>query len=229
MSGDYLATMLALGVVGFDPAIALVALASALAGVRGRVLAWFLGTALAGTLVLGVVLALTAGRALAELDWQRLLRGSGWAALVEAVLAVGGAGWVVVRVRAGHGRPADGNGRRTTGSVGVAVGFALLLVVAWVVDPGFVAAVVAAGNTTSPVAVVVGMVVWLVVAQCLTIAVAVALTTQARDRFAARFSGAWTRIAPYRRAAVTVVIGGLAAAGALDAAWYAVAGRYLVG
>ena len=228
MTAGYLSAMAGFGLVGFDPTIALVAAASLLLGRPSRQVAAFLISAIVATPVLGTVLALTVGRALADVDWRHLLRTGWWPAAVEAALAVAALGWVAWRVR--RGVRADAHADRSTGGgLWAAVGLGLLLAGAWVADPGFVAGVVAAGRTGSVAAVVAGQLIWVAIAQCLSFVVLIALAVVEPERLARRFESVWQRTAAWRYRLFTAAVALLALALALDALWYAGAGHYAFG
>lgn len=97
-----------LGVIGMDPAGALLAAAALAVGSRTRDVVVFGLVVLLGTAVVGLVLSLTVGEQLLELDWAALLPRGGFRAALEAGGAVGLLGWWAIRRRPGRragGRP----------------------------------------------------------------------------------------------------------------------------
>ncbi|CAM3022046.1 hypothetical protein [Skermania piniformis] len=226
MTAGYLSQMAGFGLLGFDPTIALIAVTGLLTGIRPRDVAVFLGTALVATPLFGTVLAAAVGRRFAGVDWWHLLRTGWWPAVVEFVVAALLVGWLLSRRR--HGRTARAERAPRAGIAG-AVGLALVLVLAWTADPGFVAGVVASGRTDSVLAMVLGQLVWVLIAQCLSVAVLVAMTVTAPQRLAERFAATWARTADLRFRLVDLALAVAAIGLVADAGWYLVSGDYLVG
>lgn len=164
--------MAALGLVGMDPTVAVLAAASVVAGVRGRTVAAFLVTVLLGSWVFGSILALTVGRLVPDPAVLHAVRISWYRGAVEAVVAVAAVVWLTTRLIRGR-RPAKERGLSETRVIG-AVGVGALIVVGWLFDPGFVGAVIVAG-AAPPIVVVPGMLLWLLPAQSPTIVVAAAM------------------------------------------------------
>jgi hypothetical protein len=217
--------MAGFGLAGFDPAMPFIALASLLLGIHRRTVVAFVVTCLVGTWAYGVVLAFTIGHLHFLHSWVDHLRHGPTRAVLEAGAIVAGIVWLVIRARRGPKLFAEGKPRAT---VREAVLLALLLVVAWAADPGFVGGVVVAGREHRPAAVMLGMVVWIVCALWPMTIVIVALALGSPERLARAFEEWWDRIAPYRFWLLNSLIGFTMAALAADAVRYLSAGRYLI-
>lgn len=226
MSGSYLIEMAVLGLVGFDPSAAVVAVVSLAAGVRRRVVLAFLATVWFCTLLFAVLAALTIGQALSDIDWSALLREGSLPAVLELVAALGLAVWVWRRLT--HpAAPKESSAPRRSVWQAVLLGVGLAL--AWVVDPGFDLAVLRAGEVGGTGTLVVGMLVWSVVAQVITLGLFVALVWVRDPAAPARFlNPKWEATVDLRRRLVTSGAAITALILVLDAVWYLTSGAYLI-
>lgn len=225
MDRSYLIEMAVLGLVGFDPSAAAVAILSLAAGVQRRVVLAFLTTVWALTAVFAVVAALTIGRNLADIDWTELLRRGPVPAAIEIVLALALTIWVWRRVSRPVVVKESSAPRRTVWqAVLLGVGFAL----AWVIDPGFDLAVLRAGEEGGVTSLVTGILLWSVVAQVITLGLFVGLLVVADPAAPARYlAPKWAATAGLRRRLVTAGAALSAAALLVDAGWYLATGAYL--
>lgn len=234
-AGGLLLAALGLGVAGLDPTGALLAAAGLAAGARARAAVLFGASVLVLTAALGTVLSLTAGSALAGVDWTSSLPGGPVTAGLEALAGAVALAWVVVRLRrrADPGREeaaADAGrrgGARLASSAGM-VGAAVLFTAGAVLDPSFVGLVVLAGRDEPLVQVVAAHLVWSVVSQAPLLLLLVAVARGGHERAAALFARWWSRVRPLVRHLVTAALALLGTGLLLDAGWYAATGSFLV-
>lgn len=193
-----------LGLLGLDPAGALVAAVALAAGARDRQIVVFGAIVLVGTTLFGAVLTVTVGERLARLDWASLVPHGTLRAGLEAGAALVLAGWAAARISGGNAVSEP----RTmgAGSAGV-VAAAVLFVGTAATDPSFAALVVLAGREGSPGGVLVVNATWTVVSQAPLFLVVLAVL-RGRHRAAVdllqRLRGRW---APRVRAGVTGALG----------------------
>ncbi len=175
---SYVVAMVGLGVLGFDPAPGLIALAALALGARRRDIVLFGVLLIGGTAAWGVALTAVAGRAIRRIHWFDLAV-SPLGLLFETVVAVAIATWSVVvlvrRSRASSGSEVastqadpDGSDARAASRIAsgvVSLSLVALVFVAVVIgDPPFPAAVVASAGRTGG-EVVLGFLLWALVSQ----------------------------------------------------------------
>jgi hypothetical protein len=221
---QYWLDMAGFGLAGFDPTIPFIALASLLLGIPRRTVAAFLLTAAVGTWAYGVLLSLTVGHLAFVTTAVDHLRTGPTRAVVESAAIVAGLGWLVVRLRRGPKLIGEEKPRATV--VG-AVLLALLLVVAWSLDPGFVGGVLVAGRAHGLAEVMLGQALWVACALWPMAIVAVALVLGSPQRLARAFEDWWDRVAPQRFWLLNAFIVLSVLAIAADGLGYLAGGRYL--
>lgn len=224
-SAHYWLDMAGFGVAGFDPTIPLIALTSLLLGLPRRTIVAFVGTAVVGTWCYGVILSLTVGHLGVVTTTVDHLRHGPTRAILEGLTLVAGTCWLVVRWRRGPKLIGD---EKPRANVLGAVLLALVLVVAWTADPGFIGGVLVAGRAHSLTDVLLGQALWLAIAMWPLAIVVAGLMIGSPDRLARAFEDWWDRIAPYRFAALNALIILSLLALAADALGYLAGGRYLV-
>lgn len=217
-----------LGVIGMDPAGALLAAAALAVGSRTRDVVVFGLVGLLGTAVVGLVLSLTVGEQLLELDWAALLPRGGFRAALEAGGAVGLLGWWAIRRR--PGRRAGGRPRPRRVRVGLAGSFAagVLFIATAFTDPTFVAAVILSAGGGTVLEGGLGNAVWSVVSQLPLLGLMVALA-RGRDRVLAAVHRLRTRWGPRSRVLVSGAVAAAALALLVDVASWLVTESFLVG
>jgi hypothetical protein len=222
---SYWLDMIGFGIAGFDPTIPLVALGWFLVGMRRRTVAIFVATALLGTWIYGVALSLTVARLDVIRSAGEHLRAGPSRVVLETVVLAAGVGWLVARWRRGPAVARPVEPRATT--VGVVL-LAVVLVLGWAADPGFLGGVVVAGQHHGAVAVLAGQALWVACALWPVGIVVLGLAGGFPDQLALRFRTWWDRIAPERFWALNalLVLGMLAVAA--DGLGYLTGGRYLV-
>lgn len=225
-AAQLLATGAGLGVLGMDPAGALLAAAAIAAGARRRDVAVFGLVVLVGTVALGTVLSETVGARLGVLDWSTILPRGGWRAAVEAAAALVLGGWVIARTRRGPRPPREDGVRAGLGGAAISGG---LFIGTALTDPTFVALVVLAGRAGDPVATVLASTAWTVVSQLPLVLVVVALAGRRHRAMMAGLRRWRLRWAARLRALVTASLAVVAAVPAIDVLWWLLGGAFLVG
>ena len=193
-----------LGLLGVDPAGALVAAVALAAGARDRQIVIFGLVVLVGTTVFGVVLTVAVGERLARLDWASVLPSGALRAGLEAGAALLLAAWAVARVvrRSTSSEPRV-MGAGATGAVVAGV----LFIGTAATDPSFAALIVLAGREASPAGVVVANTVWTVVSQAPLFVVVVAVLLGRHRAAVDTLQRLRERWAPRVRVLVTVALG----------------------
>lgn len=193
-----------LGLLGLDPAGALVAAVAIAAGARDRQIVVFGAVVLVGTTLFGAALAVTVGERLAQIDWASLVPHGALRAGLEAGAAFVLAAWAGVRIVRGSA-VSEPRAIRTS-PAGVVAGGVLFVGTA-ATDPTFAALVVLAGRDGSVVGPTVANAAWTLVSQVPLFLVVLAVVL-GRHRAAVatlrRLRGQW---APRVRALVTAVLG----------------------
>lgn len=225
---EYLLTVLATALGGFDPAPMLIMAAALGAGVRRRHVVGATAALLAGTAGWGAVLTMLAGPRLLSVPWHRVLRYGVLAAWLELALGAVLAGYVVFRVvrrlRRGGTAQDEEKPRAAWGLYLTAVVFVAIVIFDVPFDLH-----VAAAATQGPVLAGLGWVAWAVISQA-PVTVLALLTLSGRQRGIARRMTAWWRtVSPYAWLAVTAALGLAALFLLADAGRMLLLGRFLVG
>lgn len=226
---EYLLTVLATGLAGFDPAPMLIMAAALGAGVRRRHVVGATAALLAGTAGWGAALTMLAGPRLLSVPWHRVLRYGAVAAWLELALGVALAGYVLLRVirrirRGGGSREAAEKPRAAWGLYLTAMAFVAIVIFDVPFDLH-----VAAAATQGPLLAGLGWVAWAVISQ-VPVTVLALLALSGRQRGVARRMTAWWRtVSPYAWLAVTAAVGIAALFLLADAGRMLLLGRFLVG
>lgn len=224
-SANYWLEMLGFGLAGFDPTIPLIALMFVLMGAHRRVVLTFLSTAVVGTWVLGVALALTLGQLTAIPRGLDHLRHGHVRADLEIVTVIAGVIWLGIRIIRG---PDDSEPKPPNATERGAALLAIALVLAWVGDPGFLGGVIVAGHSDNYLDVLLAMLLWVGAAQWPLIFVFAAMALGSPQRVAEKFNAWWIRTAPHRFHALNIGAAAILLALAVDAGHYLADGHYLV-
>jgi hypothetical protein len=193
-----------LGLLGLDPAGALVAAVALAAGARDRQVVVFGLVVLVGTTLFGAVLAVTVGERLARLDWASLVPHGALRAALEASAALALAVWVGVRlVRRNVVSEPRVMGAGSTGAIAAGV----LFIGTAATDPTFAALVVLAGREASPAGVVLANSAWTLVSQAPLFLVVLAVLRGRHRGVVSTLQRLRERWAPRVRALVTAVLG----------------------
>lgn len=193
-----------LGLLGVDPAGALVAAVALAAGARDRQIVIFGLVVLVGTTIFGVVLTAAIGERLARLDWASLMPGGALRAGLEAGAALLVAAWAVVRVvRGSTSSEPRVMGAGATGAVVAGV----LFIGTAATDPSFAALIVLAGREASPVGLVVANTVWTLVSQAPLFVVVLAVLRGRHRATVDALQRLRERWAPRARVLVTAALG----------------------
>lgn len=224
---EYLLTVLATALGGFDPAPMLIMAAALGAGVRRRHVVGATVALLAGTAGWGAALTMLAGPRLLSVPWHRVLRYGAVAAWLELALGAALAGYVLFRVirriRRGSGEEAE-KPRAAWGLYLTAVAFVAIVIFDVPFDLH-----VAAAATQGPLLAGLGWVAWAVISQ-LPVTVLALLTLSGRQHGVARRMTAWWRaVSPYAWLAVTAALGLAASFLLADAGRMLLLGRFLIG
>ncbi len=193
-----------LGLLGLDPAGALVAAVALAAGARDRQVVVFGLVVLVGTILFGTALTVTVGERLARLDWASLVPHGALRAGLEAGSALVLTVWVATRVV-----------RKNTvseprvmgaGSTGAAVAGVLFIGTA-ATDPSFAALVVLAGREASTAGVVVANAAWTLISQAPLFVVILAVLWGRHHAAVSALQRLREQWAPRVRTLVTAVLG----------------------
>lgn len=221
-----LGATLLLGVGGFDPTAALIAVAALAAGANARAIAGFGVVVMIGVPLFGSVLSLTVGVRLAAVDlWVLVPRGR-LAAVLALVLGVALLAYAVVRLLR---PPGSGSEKRTVRiGLGALLAAGATFVVSLLLDPVFVAMTVLAGRAHGPVEVVAMHTIWALLSQSPLIVLLVAVARGSQQGAVGSFQQWWARARPVPRWVVTgaLVVVGLTLV--LDAVWWFAAGHFLL-
>ena len=193
-----------LGLLGLDPAGALVAAVGLAAGARARQIVIFGAVVLVGTTLFGAALTATVGERLTRLDVASLVPHGALRAGLEAGAALVLAVWAGVRIvrrRAVSEPRAMGAG--PTGAVVAGV----LFIGTAATDPSFAALIVLAGREASPAGVVGANATWTLVSQAPLFLVVVAVLRGRHRAAVATLQRLREQWAPRVRALVTAVLG----------------------
>ncbi|PRZ40406.1 hypothetical protein CLV47_11741 [Antricoccus suffuscus] len=200
-----IASALALALVGFDPAGGLFAAGALALGARSRDVAVFGFAVIAGSMVYGVVLALTIGRRLSGFDWTAVFAETWWRAAVEATLAIVALVWMWWLVRRRGLAPGTGFVPKV-GRAGLLTAGAIYASMS-LLDPSLAALVVIAGRGHSTVAVVCAMVLWSAVSQVPLILILAAMAFGLHHQGVAWLQARWAQIGPRLRMVATGALG----------------------
>src|SRR3954447_2874522 len=159
---NLVAASAALGVLGLDPAGALLAAAAMTAGARRREVVVFSVVVLLGTVVFGTVLTMALGDRLARFDWTSVLPHRGTRAGIEAAASLALLVWVGIRLGRGP-RPLKDRALRV-GPSGAVVS-AILFIGTAATDPTFAATVVLASRSNTVLPAVLANTTWTVISQ----------------------------------------------------------------
>lgn len=222
--GELAAVAAGLGLAGLDPVGALVGIGAAAHGVRRGWLIVYGAVVLLGTTAFGVVLSLTVGSRLREVDWAELLPGGRLRVVIEIVLAALLVWWAVHRQR-GTATP-NARVQPTTGwaLAGVGVVFALSAVL----DPTFDAVVVVAAGADGLGAVVGAHLVWAVVSQMPLAVLVGVLLFDRHGRAVELVRRWWERSSGVLGWLGSLVIGAVGILLAADAVWFLATGESLI-
>lgn len=215
-----------LGILGLDPAGALVAAVALAAGARDRDVVVFGAVVLIGTVLFGVAVTVTVGARLARFDWTSLLPEAGPRAWLETGVALLLAAWATARVVRGTRRTEP----RTVGlgSLGM-VATAVLFIGTAATDPSFAALVVLAGREGSLPAAAVANLTWTVVSQAPLFLMILAVLRGGHRRILVTLRGLWDRWAPRLRVVTTAALGLAALLVLADVVSWIARSEYLLG
>lgn len=193
-----------LGLVGLDPAGALVAAVALAAGARDRQIVAFGLVVLVGTTVFGTVLTVTLGARLTRLDWASLVPHGALRGGLEAGAALVLGVWVGARIvrRNVVSQPRA----MGVGWTGVAI-TGVLFVGTAATDPSFAALVVLAGRDGSPAGVAIANATWTLVSQAPLFLLVLAVLRGRHHAALATLRRLRDRWGPRVRTLVTVVLG----------------------
>lgn len=214
-----------LGLLGLDPAGALVAAVALAVGARDRQIVVFGLVVLVGTTLFGTVLTVAVGERVTRLDWASWVPQGALRAALEVGVALALAVWVGTRLLRGNvmSEPRV-MGAGPTGAIVAGV----LFIGTAATDPSFVALVVLAGQGVTLTGAVVANGVWTVVSQAPLFVVVVAVLGGRHHGVVSALQRLRERWAPRVQALVTVVLGLVALVLVIDAlSW--LLGSFVVG
>ena len=215
-----------LGVLGMDPAGALLAAAAMTAGARRREVVIFSVVVLLGTVVFGTVLTMALGDRLGRFDWTSVLPHRGPRAGIEAAVSLALFVWVGIRLR--RGPPPLKDRALRVGSTGAVVS-GLLFIGTAATDPTFAATVVLASRARDVVPAVLANTTWILISQ-LPLVLVLAAVLAGRHRSAlATIRQLRLRWATVLRRLVTLVLALFALVLLVDVCTWLVTGDFLVG
>lgn len=223
---ELLIATIGLGIAGLDPIGALIAIGALSRGTRDRTVVAYGLVMIAVTVALGIVLSLTVGARLANIDWSFLDSGYQFWAIGEAIAGVALLVWGIRRILHPAGDASTPRDREPNAyallGLGVVYGLSAVL------DPTFVALVVLAGRDGTLLEAGLAHLLWILISQAPMVIVIVAIAMGKHEPVISWFQSWWQRMRP-----IMAHIGtGLALLAGfvllVDAGWWFVTDEFLI-
>ncbi|MGC4190568.1 MAG: hypothetical protein QM589_04940 [Thermomicrobiales bacterium] len=210
---------LGLGIAGFDPSGALVAMAFLAAGATRKAVFLFCLVYLTGTILLLTIASVILSTTLPGTDWRILDSHPRTKAVVELAIGI-----VLLAIATYHhfhtGTTRSSKPRSLPVSIWATAGTGLLLAIGVIGDPALLAFTVVAGTASNLLTIAIAQIVAVVASKILVVVVMIAVAVDTDGQLIERLRTWWTRATPAMGRIVTIVLIVMAFALIVNAAWW---------
>lgn len=219
---------LGLGIAGFDPSGALIAMAFLTAGAARRAVFLFCLVYLVATIALLTIASSALSTRMPGTGWRPLDNHPQTKAVAELLIGAGLLAFAAWRLLHHGGQGTKGKTRDLPVSTWATVGAGVLLAVGVIGDPALIAFTVVAATADTLTDIIVAQTIAVLTSKVLVLVVMVAIGLGVDKQVSGRLRAWWTKAAPAMTRIISVVLIGMAAALITNALWWFQTGGFLL-